>query len=155
MEQNLSIHQVLLERGKQKNWPYMSSIMIVNSAIPKFEECFGQLDYNWLLDATKNRKCVEIDPCVYRNISGSNLSLDKDYRKRDFYMGLLQIDGDIKTMKRWYSSRGRYHYVQGEISLARFYFLRGDLNWKTILYFMSTFNNKLRKAIIKKFKVWG
>ena len=155
MEQSLSIHQVLLSRNKSKNWPYMSSILIRNENVPFFEEQFGQLDHDWLLKATKERKCVEIDPCVLRYVNGKNLSLDPEYRRRDFYLGLLQVDGDIRTMKRWYSSRARYHYIQGEIKLARFHFIRGDLNWKTILYFLSTFNNSLRKVIIKKFRVWG
>lgn len=155
MEQNLSIHQVLLRRSKARNWPYMSSILIRNEDVPLFEEQFGQLDHDWLLKATKERKCVEVDPCVLRYVNGKNLSLDPEYRRRDFYLGLLQVDGDIRTMKRWYSSRARYHYIQGEIKLARFHFIRGDLNWKTILYFLSTFNNSLRKVIIKKFRVWG
>ena len=155
MEQNLSIHQVLLERIKARNWPYMSSILIRNENVPLFEEQFGQLDYDWLLRATKERKCVEINPCVLRYIDGHNLSLDPDYRRRDFYLGLLQVDGDTKTMKRWFASRARYHYVMGDVNMARFFFTRGVLDWKTILYFLSTFNNNLRKAIIKKFRVWG
>ena len=133
----------------------MSSILIRNENVPRFEEWFGQLDYSWLLEVTKERECVEIGPCVYRYVDGKNLSLDSDYRKRDFYMGLLEVDGDLKTMKRWFASRARYHYVMGETGLARFFFARGTLDWKTVLYFVTSYCSPLRKAIVKKFKVFG
>ena len=89
MEQSLSIHQVLLSRNKSKNWPYMSSILMRNEGVPLFEEMFGQLDHDWLLKVTESRQCHEIAPCVYRYVDGQNLSLDPDYRRRDFYLGLL------------------------------------------------------------------
>jgi len=155
MEQNLSIHQVLLKRSKTANWPYFSSILIVNKDIPLLEEHFGQLDYGWLLKVTKDRNCKEIDPCVIRYVDGKNLSLDPAYRKRDFYMGLLEIDGDIRTMKRWYASRARYHYVMGETAMARFYFARGAINWKTILYYLTSYNKTISKWIVKKYRVFG
>ena len=155
MAQTSYIHQVLLKRSKAANWPYFSSIMIINDNVPRLEEYFGQLDYDWLLRVTKDRNCQEIDPCVIRYVDGTNLSLDPTYRKRDFYLGLLEIDGDIKTMKQWYASRARYHYVMGETAIARFYFARGAINWKTILYYISSYNTLLRKIIIKKFRVFG
>ena len=155
MEQILSIRQALLKRSKAMSWPYLSSIMVRNNNIPPFEEWYGQLDYPWLLEVTKDRVCCEVAPCVIRGIDGNNLSLQREYRKRDFYMGLLQVDGDIDTMKRWYASRGRYHYVMGECSMARFFFARGSLNWKTVLYYATSYCTPLRKAIIKKFRVWG
>lgn len=155
MEQNLSIHQVLLKRSKAKPWPYMSSILMVNKDVPMFEAWYGQLDYDWLLHATRDRKCCEVQPSVIRWVDGSNLSLDPDYRRRDFYMGLLAIDGDLDTMKRWYSSRARYHYLTGEVKLSRFFFLRGHINWKTILYFITSYSNSLRRIIIRKFGVFG
>lgn len=155
MEQSLSIHQVLLSRNKSKNWPYMSSILMRNEGVPLFEEMFGQLDHDWLLKVTESRQCHEIAPCVYHYVDGQNLSLDPDYRRRDFYLGLLQADGDIRTMKRWFASYARYHYVMGDITMARFFFARGTLNWKAVLYFISTYCTPLRKAIIKKFNVFG
>ena len=155
MEQNLSIHHVLLARSKAKNWPYMSSILMRNENVPLFEEQFGQLDHDWLLRATESRQCHEITPCVFRYVDGKNLSLTPEYRKRDFYMGLLKVDGDLKTMKSWFSSRARYHYIMGETGLARFFFARGTLDWKTVLYFVTSYCSPLRKAIVKKFKVFG
>lgn len=137
------------------HWPYFSSIMIVNKNIPRLEEYFGQLDYDWLLRATGDRMCKEIDPCVIRYVDGGNLSLNPEYRRRDFYMGLLAVDGDTKTMRRWFSSRARYHYVMGETAMARFFFFRGEISLKTILYCLSSYCSPLRKIIIKKYRVFG
>jgi hypothetical protein len=133
----------------------MSSILMRNKDVPLFEEHFGQLDYDWLLRVTKDRICKEVSPCVIRYINGENLSLDPDYRKRDFYMGLMEVDGDTNTMKRWFSSRARYHYVMGQTQMARFFFARGRLDWKTILYYFTSYINPLRKFIIKKYRVFG
>jgi hypothetical protein len=128
---------------------------MVNKDVPMFETWFGQIDSDWLLQATKDRDCREIHPCVIRYVDGNNLSLDPEYRKRDFYLGLLQADGDTAVMKRWYSSRARYHYLTGEVKLSRFFFLRGHINWKTILYFITSYSNSLRRIIIRKFGVFG
>ena len=98
---------------------------------------------------------MEVSPCVIRYVAGENLSLDPEYRKRDFYMGLLEVDGDINTMKRWFASRARFHYYTGETRMARFFFARGKLNWKTVLYYITSYCNPLRKYIVKKFGVFG
>lgn len=150
-----NLYQTLLKRDKNYGWAYISSLLIKNENIPLFEEYFGQLDYDWLLRLTKDRHCVQTPPLVIRNLTGTNLSLNPDYRKRDFYMGLLLVDGNIPVMKNWYSSRARYHYVMGEGKMARFYFLRGTVNWKTILYYFTARAPKIRQWIINKFKVFG
>jgi hypothetical protein len=149
------IHDVLRSRSKKANWPYISSLLIKNYNIPLFEEYFGQLDYDWLLRITKDRRCKETDITVVRYIDGTNLSLDPKYRKRDFYMGLLDVDGNLSVMKKWIASRARYHYVMGDMKMARFFFARGSIDWKTILYFISSYNRILSKWIIKKFNVFG
>lgn len=153
MEQNLSIREILLKRSKSRQWPYTSSIVMVNRDLPLFDD--PQCDYPWLLEVTKGRVCKETPPMVIRYVDGKNLSLDPGYRKRDFYTGLMEVDGDIKTMKRWYSSRARYHYVMGETKMARFYFLRGMISLKTVLYYLTSFITPARKFIVKKFGVFG
>jgi len=150
-----NLYSTLLKRDNTKGWAYLGSLLIKNNNIPLFEEYFGQLDYDWLLRLTKNRSCKQIAPVVKRNVDGNNLSLNSEYRKRDFYMGLLLIDGDIRVMKKWYSSRARYHYVINDMKMSRFYFIRGQLSIKTILYFISSYNLRLSNLIIKKFKVFG
>ena len=153
--QPLSIHEALLLRNKKWNWPYMSSVLIENKNVPLFEEYFGQLDYDWMLRATKSRVCREIAPCVWRYVNGKNLSLDPDYRKRDFYIGLIHAGNDIGVIKRWYSSHARYHYVMGDMKIARFYFIRGTINWKSILYVVSSYFPILSQWIIKKYRVFN
>jgi len=149
------IHDAIKSRSKKANWPYIGSLLIRNQDIPLFEEDFGQLDYDWLLKVTKNRRCKETDICVVRYVNGNNLSLDPVYRKRDFYMGLLDVDGDLTVMKKWFASRARYHYLMGEMKMARFFFIRGSVNWKTIMYYFSSYNRSLSKWIIQKFNVFG
>ncbi len=155
MEQSSSIHRLLSERSKAANWPYMSSILMVNRNVPLFEEQYGQLDYEWTLEATRGRRCAEVSPCVIRYIDGSNLSHDHEYRRRDFYAGLLTADGNRRVMKRWFASYARYHYVAGNARMARFFFIRGTINWKTMLYWITSFLPPLRKFIIRKFGVFG
>lgn len=155
MEQNLHIHRILQERNKNYNWAYMSSIIVKNNNIPLFEEYYGMLDYDWLLKITKDRKCVETKTETIRHVDGNNLSLKKDYRIKDFYMALIIVDNNKQTIKSMFSTRARYHYIMNECKEARFFFIRGIINWKTILYYISTYNNTLRKWIIKKFKVFG
>jgi hypothetical protein len=139
MEMTSYIHRILKSRSKQANWPYLGSIVMKNDNIPLFEEYFGQLDYGWLLEATLTRECKEVEPCVIRYVDDKNLSLNPTYRKRDFYMGLLDVDGNIPVMKRWYSSRARYHYIKNDVKMARFFFIRGELAWKTVLYYLTTY----------------
>lgn len=155
MEQNSYIHDILKERSKKANWPYLSSILIKNEKVPFFEEYFGQLDYDWLLKATKDRKCVECSPSVIRYVSGKNLSLNSVYRKNDFYMSLLIMDENTTAIKRMFGSRGRYFYVIGEMKLARFYFFRSELNWKIILYILTSYSTWLSKKIVERYTVFG
>ena len=155
MEQISYIHKVLQKRSKEANWPYMSSIILKNENVPLFEEYFGMLDYSWLLEVTKSRICVEIPSRVIRFVNGNNLSLTPEYRKKDFYMSLLIVDGDIKTMKRMYGTYARYHYVTGKMKLARYYFKHSTFDWKTIMYYISSYFPLLSNFIIKKYGVFG
>lgn len=126
-----------------------------NQNIPLFEEMFGLLDYDWLLKVTKDRKCAITEPLVIRYINGKNLSLDSDYRKKDFYMIMLYIDGNLDAMKRLCGTRGRYFYYIGNGKMARWYFRQSKLSWKIILYYLTSFIEPLRKLIVKKFRVFG
>ena len=127
---------------------------MINENVPLFEEYFGQLDYDWLLRATK-RKCFMITPCVIRYEDGNNLSLDNEYRKRDFYMVLLVLDGDLKAMKKVYGTRGRYYYKIGNTKLARFWLRQANLHWKTVLYYLTSYIPFLRLWINRNFRVFG
>ena len=147
------IHDVLKRWDKTENWPYMSSILILNKDVPLFED--WQLDYEWLLRATKNRHCVEVDPCVIRWVEETNLSLNEEYRRRDYYGVMTIVDGDVSAMRRVTGSRARYHYKRGNMKIARFHFLQAQRDWKTVLYFISSYLPKLSKWIVRKYGVSG
>jgi len=156
MEPNSSLHQALLNRNKDiyKN-VYLGSVLMVNKNIPLFEEYFGALDYDWVLKATANRPCSVVKPCVIRHVTGKNLSLDPEYRKKDFYTAMLLADGNIRAMRRICGTRARYYYQIGNGCLARFWFLRADFTWKSIFYFLTSFFPVLREQISKRFRVFG
>jgi len=134
----------------------MSSILLRNKNVPFFEEYFGQLDYDWLLRLSDGRKWLTLKkPTVIRYVNGKNLSLNPEYRKRDFYMAMLQIDGNLNAMKKLCGSRARYYYVIGDAKMARFYFQQSNINWKTVLYYLTSYFPFLREFCAKKFRVFG
>lgn len=133
----------------------MGSILLQNRNIPLFEEYFGMLDYDWLVRVTADRTCKTINPVVIRYISKNNLSLNPNYRKKDFYMIMMHVDGNIAAMKRLCGTRGRYHYVQGEMRMARYWFRHSDLNWKICLYYITSYFPVVAGIVTKKFRVFG
>ena len=153
--QTLHIHDVLKNRSKKRNWPYMSSILMKNINVPLFEEVTGQTDNEWIIEATKNRICIETEPVVIRYVDGKNLSLDHIYRLNDFNYSLAFFKDNPSVIKKLHGSMGRYLYVMEDMKMARKYFLKSTLDIKTVLYFITSFNTKLSKFIIKKFGVFG
>lgn len=156
MGQNSSLHQALLSWNKKRGGDaYLGSILLKNKDVPLFETYFGMLDYDWLLRVTKDRKCKMIDSVVIKYVRDNNLSLDPEYRRKDFYMIMLHVDGNIKAMKRLCGTRARYFYYVGNTKMARYYFLQAKKDLKIIMYYMTSFIEPLRKIIIKKFRVFG
>lgn len=114
----------------------------------RFEENFGMVDFDWILRLFHGRDSIEINRSLYdRFVDSSNLSLNEVYRKKDFYFSLMHIEEYASdypretkiAYKRLYGSRARYYYLMGNMSLARFYFLRSSWNLKTLGYFLTTF----------------
>lgn len=127
-----------------------------------FEEHFGMVDYDWGLRLFHQNDSIEVcESLYYRHVAGSNLSLNEDYRIKDFYFSLMFIERYLPTYpkevklayKRIHGSRARYYYLINNMKMARFYFLRSQLNLKTIAYFLTTFWGS--KYVIKKFGVFG
>ena len=127
-----------------------------------FEETFGVTDYDWILRLFHQRNSVEVCKMLYtRRISGKNLSLDEEYRRKDFYYSLSFIERyadkyarEVKTAYlKIHGSRARYYYLVGNMKKARFYFLRANLNWKTLLYYITTFVGS--SWVKKHFNVFG
>lgn len=150
-----SIHRVVRSWSKEANWPYLSSIMVVNHDVPLFSD--PQCDYPWVLDATENRNCKEVDVCVIRYVDGHNLSLDERYRQRDFeivYDALL-LDRNYPAIKRLVASRAKYFYKMGDYKRARFYFYGSDRSLKNIMYIITSFCPALARWVVRKYTVFG
>jgi glycosyltransferase involved in cell wall biosynthesis len=127
-----------------------------------FEEHFGMLDYDWLLRLFHNQKTAEIcRPLYYRYVDENNLSLNQKYRSIDYYFALMFIEQferlytkEYKTaVKRINGTRARYFYTINKMGKARYYFLKSELNFKTILYYLTTFGGS--GFVKKRFNVFG
>jgi glycosyltransferase involved in cell wall biosynthesis len=127
-----------------------------------FEEHFNLSDYDWFLKLFHNNPSAEVCECLYnRYVKSDNLSLDKRFVILDFYYSLLTIE-DYSTLypketklayHRIHGTRARYHYIYNEMDKARFYFLKSGLNWKSVLYYLTTFAGS---GLVKKyFNVFG
>jgi len=127
-----------------------------------FEEQFGQLDFDWVLKLFENKSSIEICKTLYsRHIDGSNLSMNELYRLRDFEFSLKYIEKYRDSYpkqteianRKLHGSLARYYYVVNNMKKARSFFLKSELNIKTILYFLTTFAGA--KFVKKHFSVFG
>lgn len=127
-----------------------------------FEEHFGMVDFDWVIRLFYNQDSIEICGSLYtRYVEGANLSLNEDYRRKDFYYSLLTIEKYqdeyprevITGYKKIHGSRARYYYLIGDMKKARFYFRKGPRNMKTLLYYLTTFVGS--KYVKRKFNIFG
>lgn len=152
----------LLSKDANRQITYFGSLMIHKSlAKIKFEETFGMVDFDWILKIFYHQKSKEIClPLFIRNIDGDNLSLNKTYRKKDFYYSLYHIENYreefpkyfIKGYRKIHGTRARFHYLINEMKEARFFFLKSGLNIKTIFYILTSYWG--HKWVKKNFKVF-
>jgi glycosyltransferase involved in cell wall biosynthesis len=128
----------------------------------EFETHFGMVDLDWVLQLFHKRASAEVCESLYnRYVDGENLSLRENFIIRDFYYSLMTIETyaaaypqAVRTAyKRIHGSRARYHYVTGDMPRARFFFLRSGLNWKTVLYFLTTYGGA--EWVKQRFNVFG
>ena len=127
-----------------------------------FEENFGMVDYDWLLRLLHKRDSIEVgESLYYRHVEKENLSLNENYRIKDFYFSLMFIEQYLPlytrevriSYKRIHGSRARYYYLINNMKMARFYLLRSQLNVKTLAYYITSFWGS--KYVIKKYNVFG
>lgn len=130
---------------------YISSILLRNENIPQFRDF--QLDYPWILEVIKDRRCVSTPPLVRRN--GESLSMTKLFRMRDYYMKIDLAGSDRDIIKRINASYARYHYKHDSRRVARYYFLRSPLTWKNVGYYLTSYNKWLSEKIVKRYGVFG
>jgi glycosyltransferase involved in cell wall biosynthesis len=128
----------------------------------QFEEHFGAVDFDWLLQLFHLQDSIEVcQPLYLRFVYGNNLSLNETYRKYDFYYSLMTLEkyqelypSEVSlSYKKIHGSRARFYYVIGDMKKARFYFSRSRWTLKTLLYYLTTFIG--HKYIKRNFNIFG
>ena len=115
-----------------------------------FEEHFGVVDFDWILMLFHQQESIEVSQSLYRRyVDGKNLSLDENYRRKDFYYTLYFIERYERDYpkaykigyKKVHGSRARYYYLMDNMPKARFYFLKSGWSFKTVLYYLELLIN--------------
>jgi glycosyltransferase involved in cell wall biosynthesis len=142
---------------------YLGSVMIHQDLKHVlFEEHFGMLDFDWTLRLFEQRASAEISaPLVTRFVDGSNLSLNSEYRKKDYYYSLMCLETFearyprevALALKRINGSRARYCYLQGNMPEARKYLLKAMPGMKETLYYITSFAGS--QWVKRNFSVFG
>ncbi|NIR52857.1 glycosyltransferase family 2 protein [candidate division KSB1 bacterium] len=143
--------------------PYLGSLMFDKQlTVLHFEEFFGKLDFDWLLRLFRDQRTAKVsEPLVIRHVDGSNLSLDLKYRRLDYFYARMiyeQYEDDFPkevkaAIKGLNGTRARYYYKMNNMRKAREYFFQSKMNWKTILYIITTFAGS--DFVKKHFRVFG
>jgi glycosyltransferase involved in cell wall biosynthesis len=152
-----------LSRSKEGQAAYFSSIMIRKELKNiLFEENFGMLDFDWVLRLFENQESAELSECLMtRFVNSDNLSLNINYRLKDYYYSLYilekyqsQYKKQVElAIKRTHGSRARYHYLINEMDAARKYFKQSAFEMKNLAYIITTY---FGSGIIRKyFNVFG
>lgn len=149
---NSNICECLLNYSFPNGGIYLGSILVKNRNIPPFKTKW--LDFDWLLDLTGCRTCVQTVPMVRRTIDGNNLSLNPAYRQADYDLkvGIIKNETSLEKINGSYA---RYFYVCHDGAKARHYFRYARKDWKTILYYLTSYSRVVSKWIIKRYRVFG
>lgn len=139
-----------LERNFNNQNSYESSaIYWAGSKNIPYEEYFGMVDYDRQLKLYHNRESIEVaQSLVHRHVHDHNLSKTGKYWLRDGFLSLMAI-GQFselyprearKGMKNIYGKLGRYYYLYANnMSLARYYFWKSELSWKTLAFILTSY----------------
>ena len=161
-----SKNQAFLQRlikSKSGQRACLSTLMLHGSLRHvRFEEHYGMVDYDWYLRLLEGHSSAELSrPLMTRYVNRENLSLNKDYRKKDYLFTMACLEQYEKSYprevalarKRLNGSIARYFYLTGEMQAARMYFKKSYWDVKTAMYyFTSYYGNELVK---KHFRVFG
>jgi len=127
-----------------------------------FEEKYGMVDFDWVLQLFHQQKSIELNKITYtRFVDGANLSLNANYRDKDYKHSLQfiqqyeqQFPQEVAlARKRINGSRARYFYLIDNMPKAREYFLKSPLNLKTVLYYLTSFYGA--DWVKERFNVFG
>lgn len=162
-QENETFVKKLAREKKNIQNTYTSTIMIRNDLKHiLFEEHFGMIDLDWGLKLLENQRTVEITQnLVTRFVDGKNLSLNKRYRKIDYYYALMCVEeyeqkypkAVATAYKRINGSRGRYHYLIGEMKQARRYLFKAMPGIMETFYIITSFYGS--RWVKKYFTVFG
>ena len=152
-----------MTRSKTGQETYLGSILFCQSFKDiLFEEEYGMIDFDWVLKLFYNQRSVEICSALYfREVKENNLSLNEQYRINDYNHSVNAILSYKKeypylvdiSKKRLNGSMGRYYYLMDNMKFARKYLLKSTIEFKTILYLITTF---VGSRIVKRyFKIFG
>ncbi|MFC2084880.1 glycosyltransferase family 2 protein [Bacteroidota bacterium] len=138
-----------LSKSIHGQYTYSGSIML-HKRLKEilFEENFGMIDFDRRLKLFEGNASIEVCKSLYnRYVEASNLSLDENYRRIDFYFSLMVLEQYedkypkevALAYKRVFGTRARYFYFMGNMPKARKYLRKAPFNLKTILYYLTTF----------------
>jgi len=148
IEIDAPIYQDLLNWQHHERWIYPGSILVRNENLSRFYD--SQTDYEWLLELTKNRRCIRTIPMVVKRFNG-NLSLTEQFRIRNYEQAVkLSARPD-----RVNASMAKYYYKKGQYKKARRYFLDADSSFKNVAYYLTSFIPDLSRWVVKRFNVFG
>ena len=152
-----------LTKNKVGQQTYLGSLMFSCSLKHfQFEEKYGMIDFDWVLNLFKDNTSIEVCKSLYyRRVEGKNLSLKQNYRINDYNYSILTVSkySDlfpfevIMSKKRINGSMARYYYLTGNMKNARIYFLKSELNLVSVLYLITTFVG--HKFVRKHFNIFG
>lgn len=152
-----------LEKSSKGQNTYLGSLIYSASLKHiEFEEDYGMVDFDWSLKFFHQQSSIEVCQALYvRNLDGKNLSMNETYRKNDYDYSLKTIEKyknnypiqSKRAIKKVNGTMARYYYSTGNMKQARIYFKKSSMNFKTILYFLTTFIGS--SLVIKKFSVFG
>ena len=152
-----------LSRAKTGQNVYLGSLMYrADLKDILFEEYFGMVDYDWLLRLFHHRDSIEVCASLYdRKVTGTNLSLNPFYRRKDYYYSLMAIEEyeDLypeivaASHRNIQGSRARFYYLLGDMPKARKYFIKSGMTLKTLAYYLTTYLGS--EWVKRKFNVFG
>ncbi|MFT7376888.1 MAG: hypothetical protein ACI88Z_000713 [Sphingobacteriales bacterium] len=94
-------------------------------------------------------------------MEGNNLFLNGPYRKKDYFYSLMSLEeyedeykSQVKpSVKRINGTRARCFYYIDNMEKARKYFFKSPLNFKTILYIITTYFGS--QYVKKNYNIFG
>lgn len=151
IEPDSNIYNDLLQWKNRKAGAYMGSIIMKNVDVPLLDDY--QLEYKWLLDVTKDRRCIRTTPMVIRYNHDNNLSQKEQYRLAAHEQ--LRVLLGEKAIRKETGSLARFYYKAGKYKESRHFFTLANPTVKNYAYYFTSFYPKLARWIVKRYNVFG